>query len=244
MWLKKNVPRFYLLFLQLSCTAWYRTDPLTHRIRTRSRCRIGWQAEKIPFSANIFKTDPYELIKLKTPHLKWNKCYNFSAKNGHFVFRLPLNNPELRLNGNIRAHVIQRAVSHNVTFKSEDFIQLLHELSSVTRGRMVFGIQPCSTGWHNFLKGKAESDKKMMALGSLLNLCRTDCIPLAIPKTQTKIPSSLVFVNCRLTATKWRWAMNEKYNSLIKLYFYTYVDILYCGNSTCCHFHENVYTFF
>jgi hypothetical protein len=27
--------------------------------------------KKIPFSANIFKTDPYEFIKLKTPHFKY-----------------------------------------------------------------------------------------------------------------------------------------------------------------------------
>jgi hypothetical protein len=35
---------------------------------------------KIPFSANVFTTDPYELMQLKTPYFKWYKGDNLLAK--------------------------------------------------------------------------------------------------------------------------------------------------------------------
>jgi len=116
-WLKeKLIP----ILPSLSSTVLHRVvqDSPAHTSNSDKKSMQDWlTGRKIPFSTNIFKTDPYELIKLKTPHLKWNKCYNFLAKKGHFVFRLPLYHPELRFNGNIAAHVKQWAVSHNVTFK-------------------------------------------------------------------------------------------------------------------------------
>jgi hypothetical protein len=94
MWLKeKRIP----ILPSLSATLLHRMvqDRPAHTSNSDRKSMQDWlTGRKIPFSANIFKTDPYELIKLKRPHLKWNKCYNFLAKNGHFVFRLLLYHPE------------------------------------------------------------------------------------------------------------------------------------------------------
>jgi hypothetical protein len=50
----------------------------------------GWLTERnIPFSANMFKTELYELVKLKKPHFKCYTVGNLLAKQGHSVLRLP-----------------------------------------------------------------------------------------------------------------------------------------------------------
>jgi hypothetical protein len=168
-------------------------DRPAHTSNSDKKSMQDWlTGREILFSANIFKTDPYELIKLKTPHLKCYKCDNFLAKDGHFVSRLPLCHPELRLNGNIGGHVKQWVASHNVTFKSDN---------------------SCCTSclqWHE--KEWASGYCRVQRADAILWKGRQIRILHFSSNTEeSKIPLSLIFVYCRLTATKWRWEMNEKW---------------------------------
>jgi transposase len=81
----------------------------------------------------MFKTELYELIKLKTSHFKCYKVDNAPAKHGHSVLRLPPYHPELNPTEKIWALVKNWVALHNVTFKTNDVVQLLHDkFSSVT----------------------------------------------------------------------------------------------------------------
>jgi hypothetical protein len=93
-----------------------------------------WLTERnIPFSANMYKTELYELIKLEKPHFKCHKVENLLAKHGHSVLRLPPYNPELDPVEKIWTCVKNWVASHNVTFKTDDVVQLLcDKFSSVT----------------------------------------------------------------------------------------------------------------
>jgi hypothetical protein len=81
----------------------------------------------------MFKTELYELLKLKKPYFRCYKVNNLLTKHGHSVLRLPPYHPELKPIEKIWALVKNGVASHNVTFKTDDVVQLLYDkFSSVT----------------------------------------------------------------------------------------------------------------
>jgi transposase len=91
-----------------------------------------WLTDRnIPFSVNMFKTELYELIKLKTPHFRCYKVDTLLAKHAHSFLRLPPYHPGLNPIEKIWALVKNWVASHNITFKTDDIVQLLYKFSSV-----------------------------------------------------------------------------------------------------------------
>jgi hypothetical protein len=131
---RKTYPEFSSTFCNCLDNASYLNvqDSPTPTPNSTKKSMQDWLTKRnIPFSVNLFKTKHYELIKLKKPHFKCYKVYNLLAKHGHSVLRLPPYHPELNPIERIWALVKNWVVSHNLTFKRDDIMQLLYDKFSL-----------------------------------------------------------------------------------------------------------------